>query len=127
MIMKQHPQLNLDTKINSKLLYKTSQMVSESMGMPVQPNKAIVGANAFAPPPATHTERATRCRSRSAVAGACGGWFGATCKAHVWEMGEKMREKMRKHLGQKGKDGKFSLKQGSGGIVDIEFMVQFDL
>tara|TARA_Y100000389_G_scaffold42136_1_gene36837 strand:- start:806 stop:2101 length:1296 start_codon:yes stop_codon:yes gene_type:complete len=48
MIMKQHPQLNLDTKINSKLLYKTSQMVSESMGMPVQPNKAIVGANAFA-------------------------------------------------------------------------------
>ena len=46
--MKQHPQLNLDTKINSKLLYKTSQMVSESMGMPVQPNKAIVGANAFA-------------------------------------------------------------------------------
>jgi 2-isopropylmalate synthase len=46
--MRQHPQLNLDTKINSKLLYKTSQMVSESMGMPVQPNKAIVGANAFA-------------------------------------------------------------------------------
>ena len=38
---------------------------------------------------------------------------------------QEMREKMRKHLGQKGKDGKFSLKQGSGGIVDIEFMVQF--
>jgi len=36
-----------------------------------------------------------------------------------------MREKMRKHLGQGTKDGKFSLKQGSGGIVDIEFMVQF--
>ena len=36
-----------------------------------------------------------------------------------------MREKMRKHLGQEYKDGKFSLKQGSGGIVDIEFMVQF--
>jgi glutamate-ammonia-ligase adenylyltransferase len=37
----------------------------------------------------------------------------------------KMREKMRKHLGQATKDGKFSLKQGVGGIVDIEFMVQF--
>jgi len=48
MIMRQHPKLNLDTNINSKLLYGTSQMVSESMAMPVQPNKAIVGANAFA-------------------------------------------------------------------------------
>jgi 2-isopropylmalate synthase len=48
MIMRQHPDLDLDTNINSKLLYSTSQLVSESMGMPVQPNKAIVGANAFA-------------------------------------------------------------------------------
>ncbi len=48
MIMKQHPYLDLNTDINSKLLYDTSLMVSESMGMLVQPNKAIVGANAFA-------------------------------------------------------------------------------
>ena len=48
MIMRQHPDLNLDTNINSKLLYSTSLLVSESMGMPVQPNKAVVGANAFA-------------------------------------------------------------------------------
>ncbi len=48
MIMRQHPDLNLDTNINSKLLYSSSQLVSESMGMPVQPNKAVVGANAFA-------------------------------------------------------------------------------
>jgi 2-isopropylmalate synthase len=48
MIMRQHPDLNLDTGINSKLLYSTSQMVSQKMGMPVQPNKAIVGSNAFA-------------------------------------------------------------------------------
>ena len=48
MIMRQHPDLNVDTSINSKLLYSTSQLVSESMGMIVQPNKAIVGANAFA-------------------------------------------------------------------------------
>lgn len=48
MILKQHPYLNLDTSVNTKLLYPTSRLVSESMGMPVQPNKAIVGANAFA-------------------------------------------------------------------------------
>tara|TARA_A100001011_G_scaffold76876_1_gene79175 strand:- start:65 stop:1219 length:1155 start_codon:yes stop_codon:yes gene_type:complete len=48
MIMRQHPDLNLDTNINSKLLYYTSRLVSDSMGMPVQPNKAVVGANAFA-------------------------------------------------------------------------------
>ena len=48
MIMRQHPTLNLDTNINSKLLYDTSRLVSESMGMVVQPNKAVVGANAFA-------------------------------------------------------------------------------
>lgn len=48
MIMRQHPYLNLDSKVNSRLLNETSQMVSDRMGMIVQPNKAIVGANAFA-------------------------------------------------------------------------------
>ena len=48
MILRQHPYLELDTSINSRLLYSTSQMVSQKMGMPVQPNKAIVGSNAFA-------------------------------------------------------------------------------
>ena len=48
MILRQHPDLNLDTGINSKLLYDTSLMVSDKMGMSVQPNKAIVGSNAFA-------------------------------------------------------------------------------
>ncbi len=48
MIMNQHPYLDLNTNINTKLLYDTSRMVSEKMGMAVQPNKAIVGANAFA-------------------------------------------------------------------------------
>ncbi|HKK76560.1 MAG TPA: 2-isopropylmalate synthase [Saprospiraceae bacterium] len=48
MIMRQHPNLNFDTGINSKLLNPTSQLVSDRMGMVVQPNKAIVGANAFA-------------------------------------------------------------------------------
>ncbi|MCB9035402.1 MAG: 2-isopropylmalate synthase [Lewinellaceae bacterium] len=48
MIMRQHPYLNLANNINTKLIYPTSRLVSERMGMPVQPNKAIVGANAFA-------------------------------------------------------------------------------
>ena len=48
MVLKQHPYLNLDTSINTSMLYDTSIMVREKMGMPVQPNKAIVGANAFA-------------------------------------------------------------------------------
>ncbi len=48
MILRQHPDLGLDTNVNSRLLYDTSQMVSQKMGVMVQPNKAIVGANAFA-------------------------------------------------------------------------------
>ena len=48
MILKQHPYLDLTTDINTKLLYDTSKMVSDNMGMYVQPNKAIVGSNAFA-------------------------------------------------------------------------------
>ncbi len=48
MILKQHPYLNLDTGINTQHLYGMSQLVSDSMGVYTQPNKAIVGANAFA-------------------------------------------------------------------------------
>ncbi|MGB5323341.1 2-isopropylmalate synthase [Lutimonas sp.] len=48
MILKQHPYLNLDTNINTKLLYSTSQMVQHHMGILVQPNKAVIGENAFA-------------------------------------------------------------------------------
>jgi 2-isopropylmalate synthase len=48
MIIKQHPYLNLDTNIKSQKLYGISHLVSDSMGIYTQPNKAIVGANAFA-------------------------------------------------------------------------------
>jgi 2-isopropylmalate synthase len=48
MIFKQHPDLGLHTNVNSQLLFSTSQMVQEHMGMHVQPNKAVVGDNAFA-------------------------------------------------------------------------------
>ncbi|PKG53599.1 2-isopropylmalate synthase [Olleya sp. 1-3] len=48
MVLKQHPYLNLDTSIKTEMLYGLSQLVSENMGIYTQPNKAIVGANAFA-------------------------------------------------------------------------------
>lgn len=48
MILKQHPYLNLTTGINTKLLYSTSQLVQQKMGIAVQPNKSVVGENAFA-------------------------------------------------------------------------------
>ena len=48
MIMKQHPNLQLNTNINTSMLYGISQLVSDNMGICTQPNKAIVGANAFA-------------------------------------------------------------------------------
>ncbi len=48
MIFKTHPDLNIETNINTTKIYQTSRMVSSLMNMPVQPNKAIVGKNAFA-------------------------------------------------------------------------------
>lgn len=48
MILRKHSWLNYDTGINTKKLYPISRLVSETMNMPVQPNKAIVGSNAFA-------------------------------------------------------------------------------
>ncbi|MCU0390152.1 MAG: 2-isopropylmalate synthase [Thermoflexibacter sp.] len=48
MVLKTHPYLNLHTNIHTQHLNPLSQIVSRTMRMPVQPNKAIVGANAFA-------------------------------------------------------------------------------
>lgn len=48
MILKTHQNLGLHTNINTKNFYELSRMVSSQMRMPVQPNKAIVGSNAFA-------------------------------------------------------------------------------
>jgi 2-isopropylmalate synthase len=47
MVLKQHKDLGLYTNIQTKLLNPISRLVSETMRVPVQPNKAIVGANAF--------------------------------------------------------------------------------
>lgn len=48
MIIKSHKDLNLYTDINVKKIYSVSRMITRLMRMPVQPNKAIVGRNAFA-------------------------------------------------------------------------------
>ncbi len=48
MVLRQHPDLGFTTGVNTRLLNPISQLVSDRMGVFVQPNKAIVGANAFA-------------------------------------------------------------------------------
>ena len=48
MVMKQHYTLGLYTNIKTQQLNPMSRLVSDTMRMPVQPNKAIVGSNAFA-------------------------------------------------------------------------------
>ncbi|MBQ8066599.1 MAG: 2-isopropylmalate synthase [Prevotella sp.] len=48
MILRCHKGLAIDTNINTTKIYPTSRMVSSLMNMPVQPNKAVVGRNAFA-------------------------------------------------------------------------------
>ncbi len=48
MILKSHKDINIETNINTQKIYPISRMVSSLMNMPIQPNKAIVGRNAFA-------------------------------------------------------------------------------
>lgn len=48
MIMRKHNWMKSDTNVDAKRLNAMSRLVSETMRMPVQPNKAIVGSNAFA-------------------------------------------------------------------------------
>src|SRR5215213_4566281 len=48
MILRQHAALGYYTNIDTKQLNPLSRLVSDTMRMPVQPNKAIVGSNAFA-------------------------------------------------------------------------------
>ncbi|MDO9550925.1 2-isopropylmalate synthase [Rhodonellum sp.] len=48
MAIKCHHDIPVFTNINTPLIYGTSRLISKLMNMPVQPNKAIVGRNAFA-------------------------------------------------------------------------------
>ena len=62
MILRQHQDLDFDTGINTRLLKGMSELVSEKMRMPVQPNKAIVGANAFAHSSGIHQDGVIKSR-----------------------------------------------------------------
>jgi len=48
MILKSHKELAIESNVNTPQIYPISRLVSSLMNMPVQPNKAIVGRNAFA-------------------------------------------------------------------------------
>jgi len=53
----------LTTSINTKEIFKTSRLVSKLTGVPVQPNKAIVGANAFSHEAGIHQDGILKKRS----------------------------------------------------------------
>jgi len=112
---------NLDLSIKTELLYSTSQLVSRLTGIYVQPNKAIVGENAFAHESGIHTRGVTEKpltfepikpelvgRTRKLVAGKLAGTRGI--KAELEEVGihpteEQLKEIVQrvKNLGDKGK------------------------
>lgn len=48
MAIRSHKELNIETNINTQKIYPISRTISNLMNMPIQPNKAIVGRNAFA-------------------------------------------------------------------------------
>jgi 2-isopropylmalate synthase len=62
MVMRQHAELGLYTDIQTQQLYPLSRLVSEKMRMMVQPNKAIVGSNAFAHSSGIHQDGVIKCR-----------------------------------------------------------------
>jgi len=58
-----HDYVDFDTGINTKEIYRTSYLVSNLSGIRVQPNKAIVGANAFAHEAGIHVDGLLKARS----------------------------------------------------------------
>ncbi len=62
MILRQQKGLNYDTGINTRCLKSMSELVSTRMRMPVQPNKAIVGSNAFAHSSGIHQDGVIKSR-----------------------------------------------------------------
>ncbi|MCX8154020.1 MAG: 2-isopropylmalate synthase, partial [Candidatus Bathyarchaeota archaeon] len=120
-VMALHEIYKLKTGVNTRLLYSTSRLVSTLTGVVVQPNKAIVGENAFAHESGIHTRGVTVKpltfepiepelvgRTRKLVAGKLAGTRGI--KAELEEVGihpteEQLKEIVRrvKELGDKGK------------------------
>lgn len=62
MILRQHQDLNFDTRIQSRQLKSMSELVSTRMRMPVQSNKAIVGSNAFSHSSGIHQDGVIKSR-----------------------------------------------------------------
>lgn len=62
MILRQHKEIEFDTRVNTRLLKSMSELVSTKMRMSVQPNKAIVGANAFAHSSGIHQDGVIKSR-----------------------------------------------------------------
>jgi len=120
-VMSLHMLYKLKTRVNTRLLYSTSRMVSALTGLQVQANKAIVGENAFAHESGIHTRGVTVKpltfepikpetvgRTRKLVAGKLAGTRGI--KAELGEIGihpsdEQLKEIVQrvKDLGDKGK------------------------
>ncbi len=120
-VMALHMLYKFKTKVNTRLLYSTSRMVSTLTGISVQANKAIVGENAFAHESGIHTRGVTEKpltfepikpelvgRTRKLVAGKLAGTRGI--KAELEEISihpteEQLKDIVRrvKALGDKGK------------------------
>ncbi|MFW6117005.1 MAG: 2-isopropylmalate synthase [Thermoproteota archaeon] len=112
---------NHKTGIKTELIYETSRLVSRLTGVIIQPNKAIVGENAFSHESGIHTKGVTEVpstfepikpeyvgRKRKLIPGKLAGFHGI--KAGLEEIGlhpseGQLREivKRIKHLGDKGK------------------------
>ncbi|MCK5628847.1 2-isopropylmalate synthase [Candidatus Bathyarchaeota archaeon] len=114
-VMALHLIHQVKTGINSRLLYSTSRLVSTLTGIRVQPNKAIVGENAFAHESGIHTRGVTVKpltfepiepelvgRTRKLVAGKLAGKQGI--KAELEEIGIHPTEDQLKEIVQRVKD-----------------------
>jgi 2-isopropylmalate synthase len=64
MILKSRKELGLETHINTKRIHPTSKIVSHMMNMPVQPNKSIVGSNAFSHSSGIHQDGVLKNREK---------------------------------------------------------------
>ena len=114
-VMALHMIYKLKTRVNTRLLYSTSRMVSTLTGLQVQANKAIVGENAFAHESGIHTRGVTVKpltfepikpelvgRTRKLVAGKLAGTRGI--KAELEEIGIHPTEDQLKEIVQRVKD-----------------------
>ena len=114
-VMALHMIYKLKTRVNTRLLYSTSRMVSTLTGLQVQANKAIVGENAFAHESGIHTRGVTVKpltfepikpelvgRTRKLVAGKLAGTRGV--KAELEEVGIHPNEDQLKEIVQRVKD-----------------------